>query len=137
MNYREIIESKGFLLLAPKGNSMLPFIHPHTDIIKLINAKGPYKKYQVILFQKGPDYILHRIIKVTDSKLFCIGDNEFVTDIVDCSDVIAIMEGLYRKEKYIHSNQHLSLIFISIWHILTPLRRVIKKIHRSTRGGKS
>lgn len=137
MNYREIIESKGLLLLSAKGPSMLPFIRPNSDIVKLISFEGPFKKYQVVLFQKGSDYILHRIIKVTDSNLICRGDNEFTFDLVKPSDVIAIMDGLFRNEKYIPNHRFFRMIMIRFWHISAPLRRTIKKLVNLLRSSNS
>ena len=64
-SYEDILETKPFFVITPKGTSMLPLLRQGIDTIKVIKPTSPFKKYDVILFKrKDGSYVLHRIIKV-------------------------------------------------------------------------
>lgn len=133
MNYKDILKEKGLILLSPTGDSMLPFIKQNLDIVKLESLTKPLKKYDVILFKKQDDYILHRIIRIKDAFVVCRGDNEFTSDIVNIGDIVAVMSGLYRKEKYIDQKDYIRKATIRLWYFFSFFRKFIKRFIRFIR----
>ena len=78
MNIEKVLEEKGYLMTAPFGTSMLPFIRPQRDIIVVRKYQGEAKCRDVILYRRvGGKLVLHRILEVgADSYVLC-GDNQY------------------------------------------------------------
>ena len=123
----------------PVGVSMWPMIRNRVDTVKLVKIDRPLKKYDVILYQRNNDqYVLHRIIKVNDASYTLCGDNQWqkekgITDKM----IIAVMDGFFRKEKYVTNNNFLYKAYYHLWSLFRPFRKllyylkaVIKKIIR-------
>ena len=101
-SYEDILETKPFFVITPKGTSMLPLLRQGIDTIKVIKPTSPFKKYDVILFKrKDGSYVLHRIIKVKKNCLYLCGDNQVIKEKVMYDQVIGLMEGYFREEEYI------------------------------------
>ncbi len=79
LNLEKVLEEKGYLMTAPFGTSMLPFIRPQRDIIVLRKYQGEAKCRDVILYRRvGGKLVLHRILEVgADSYVLC-GDNQYI-----------------------------------------------------------
>ena len=103
MTYQEIIDLYGECIFAPVGKSMLPLIREGLDTVRLIKVNRPFKKYDVILYQRANgQFVLHRIVRVHQQGLDLMGDNQWsIERDVDPKQVIALMSGIYRQEKYI------------------------------------
>jgi hypothetical protein len=128
VNYIDILNEKGVLLLTPKGKSMSPFIKPKSDIVKLIQINKELKKHDVVLYKKDSSYILHRIIKMNSHKFLVKGDNEIHGEWISKSDTIAYMTGLFRKNRY-YSNDNIFRIFVRMtWYFIFIFKKMILKI---------
>ena len=102
LNIEKVLEEKGYLMTAPFGTSMLPFIRPQRDIIVVRKYQGEAKCRDVILYRRvGGKLVLHRILEVgADSYVLC-GDNQYIKEYgVKKEQVLGVLEGVYRDEKY-------------------------------------
>lgn len=140
--YQEIIEEKGMFIGLPVGVSMWPMIRNRVDTVKLVKIDRPLKKHDVILYiRKNGQYVLHRIIKVNNTAYTLCGDNQWqkekgVTD----NMIIAVMDGFFRKEKYVANNNFFYKTYYHIWALLRPFRKLfyylkagVKKVIRRKR----
>ena len=102
LNFRDIIESKGFLVSTIVGISMYPLLRQRKDSVHLVKIDKPLKKNDVILYQRDSgQYVLHRLIKIKNGKYIFCGDNQWQKEYgITDRHIIALMEGYYRKEKY-------------------------------------
>ena len=66
-SFEEELEQNGTLVFPNKGKSMLPLLRENRDLM-VIRKKGPErcKKYDAVLFRRGEQYVLHRILKVRE-----------------------------------------------------------------------
>ena len=122
-----LIKNQNSVQLHPIGYSMYPLIVPDRDEVIISPLKKKIRRGDVLLFRrKSGKLVLHRVIKVKESKLYFVGDNQ--TEIegpIDPSQVLGIMSSfIHKKTKYSVSNP---LYFLSwqIWLILLPLRKPI------------
>ena len=122
-----LIKYQNSVQLHPIGYSMYPLIVPDRDEVIISPLKKKIRRGDVLLFRrKSGKLVLHRVIKVKESKLYFVGDNQ--TEIegpIDPSQVLGIMSSfIHKKNKYSVSNP---LYFLSwqIWLILLPLRKPI------------
>ena len=122
-----LIKNQSSVQLHPIGYSMYPLIVPERDEVIISPLKKKIRRGDVLLFRrKSGKLVLHRVIKVKESKLYFVGDNQ--TEIegpIETSQVLGIMSSfIHKKTKYSVYNP---LYFLSwqIWLILLPLRKPI------------
>lgn len=142
LNFRDIIESKGFLVSTIVGISMYPLLRQRKDSVHLVKIDKPLKKNDVILYQRDSgQYVLHRLIKIKNGKYIFCGDNQWQKEYgITDRHIIALMEGYYRKEKY-HSVKCFGFkVYTFVISITRPVRRlrdfckrVLRKIFKKKR----
>lgn len=110
VSYRQIIQDNDFFIATPIGTSMMPMIRERIDTVKLVKINRKLKKGDVILYERAnKTYVLHRIVgikrKKGNEKYILCGDNQVVLEkYVEENQIIAVMEGYYRGESYIDSD---------------------------------
>lgn len=111
-----------------KGNSMLPFFRDTKTLIEL-KKTNTYKKYDVILFKLENKYYVHRIIKIKENRIICMGDALTSKEIINESNIIARVIS-YQNKKLINTNSKKYKIRVTLWMLLRPIRRLIIRIIR-------
>lgn len=69
MHIEEVLASQGVYISTTSGVSMYPMLRDRRDTIIIRPVSGRLKKYEVPLYRRGEDYVLHRIVKVTPEGL--------------------------------------------------------------------
>ncbi|MBQ7217042.1 MAG: S24/S26 family peptidase [Synergistaceae bacterium] len=94
----QYLDSAGKLIYTNKGTSMLPLLRQGKDMF-IITKKGSErcKRGDVVLFRRGNDNVLHRIINVNPDSYDILGDNciAYEKGITD-SSIMGIMTGFIR-----------------------------------------
>ena len=139
LNIEKVLEEKGYSMTAPFGTSMLPFIRPQRDIIVVRKYQGEAKCRDVILYRRvGGKLVLHRILEVgADSYVLC-GDNQYIKEYgVKKEQVLGVLEGVYRDEKYIDCKKSSGYkVYVRLWCKSLFMRRIILKVKWTfIRGG--
>lgn len=124
------VERKLILPLNVIGSSMKPLLREHRDTVLLRKYEGNLKKYDIALFKRiDGSYALHRAIKVCDSSHSFCGDNQITIEkgITD-EMIVAVVEGIYRDEKYIPCERFSYKLYSTVRVSLFPIRRLWFKI---------
>lgn len=133
INVKQIIDSKGYYIATPVGNSMYPLLRSRIDCAYLVKIDRPLKRNDVILYQrKTGKYVLHRIIKVRKNDYVICGDNQtnFEKGITN-NEIIAVMKGYYKKEKFYTCDTFkykLYCLFVKISYPFRLIRDLLKKV---------
>lgn len=79
---------------------MLPLLKERRDIVR-IESKDvcDFAISDVVLFKRGEQLVLHRIISKNGSKYEIIGDNQYVSEMVHEQNIIGIMTAFLRDGK--------------------------------------
>ena len=127
----EIIGRDGFVLEMTYGNSMQPMLKQCQNPIIISKLASVLKKSDVILFKDASGkYLLHRIVKVTEHSYITRGDNRIVTECVNPGDVVGILTGYYKGEKFIDCKKNCAYKIYSFLITKYYYFRVFKwKIH--------
>lgn len=124
------IRERGEAIIAPMGSSMLPLLKGDNCQVILKYPDRPLRKYDVVLYRRKTDdrLILHRIIQCTPQGYLIRGDNTYQDEkgITD-EQILGVMTGFYRKNKYISCDNPGYLFYAGIWTLLYPIRKPLVK----------
>lgn len=122
-NAREVLEKEGFLVSTTTGFSMHPMLKDRRDTVIIKKTQGRLKKYDVAFYESNNHLVLHRVIQVLDNGYLIRGDNCFVDEMIDESQIIGVLDVFYRKDKKMHVSDFLYQVYCRIWVLLYPLRK--------------
>jgi len=127
----------GNLVIHSHGVSMWPMIRNGKDSVRIEAVEGRLKKNDIPLYKDARGrYVIHRIIKVTDTGYVICGDGlyEREYDITD-KNIIGRVEGFFRKEKYVSCDSKGYLLYVKIWVGLIFMRKpiiwTVRKLRRA------
>ena len=83
------------------GVSMLPMLKNRRDTIVVAKKTERLKPLDVALYKRGEQYVLHRVLQVTDTGYIIRGDNCYADEIVPEETVIGVLTEFFRKDKHI------------------------------------
>ena len=119
---------------SPRGTSMLPLLKEGRDSVTLSKPVGRLKKYDIPLYRrKNGQYVLHRIVKVSDTYT-CIGDNQFLVEPgIEDVQIIAVCTAFKRKGREYSAYALKWRLYAFFWHHSRFLRRVFSAVLRRTK----
>ena len=134
----QVIENEGKYVCTTSGISMCPLFSDRRDTVIILPITERLKKYDVPLYRRGEEYVLHRIVKVLSESYVICGDNceNYEYGICD-SDIIGCLHAFYRKDKYYTVDNFFYKIYsclivhtFSVRMFLRKLKRFLAKIYR-------
>ena len=104
-SFEEELERSGKIIYRNAGVSMRPLIKQDRDIIIITKPNGRLKKFDIPLYKRNSQYVLHRIVKVRENDYVILGDNclrkEYgITD----DQIIGVLTSLIRNGKEVDLN---------------------------------
>ena len=113
---------------SPRGISMLPLLRQGIDSVVISPLPETLKKYDLPLYRRDDGkYILHRIVEVGET-CTCIGDNQFAPEAgVRRDQMIALVTGFYRDEKYHSVDEPAYRLYCRFWHYSRPIRHFTRR----------
>lgn len=116
------------------GVSMRPLLRERQTHVVLGPIDTPKNK-DIILYQRANgNLVLHRLMKQTEQAYFMRGDNTFGLERIDKSKAFGVVEGIYRKGKYIDvNNSKRYKAYVAFWHIIYPVRFLWVRLKNLTR----
>ncbi|WP_296878117.1 S24/S26 family peptidase [Thomasclavelia sp.] len=128
----DIVNSGKDVSLLISGNSMSPFLIHHRDSIIISKPDKPFKRGDMVFFQRlTGQYVMHRIHHIDKKgKLYIVGDNQTVIEgPVDSKQVFGIINKVIRKGKVLEKKNFWWFFFEKIWIRVIPLRRMIQRMY--------
>ena len=118
----QLLERDGMLVYRTRGTSMEPMLRQNRDIITVRVPSGRLKKYDVALYRRGPDHVLHRVVGVEDGGYRIRGDNTYSTEYVLEEDILGVLTEFRRKGQTIRVSDPGYRCYTRIWCALYPVR---------------
>ena len=101
-NIEDVLKEKGIYVGPTVGVSMLPMLKARRDTVVVVKKEGRLPPLDVALYKRADGaYILHRVLKVTESGYIIRGDNCYADEIVEESTVLGVLREFYQKDKHI------------------------------------
>lgn len=99
-NIKELLDSGGKYVGMTSGVSMLPMIESGKDVVVIEKKTQRLKPLDVALYMRnGKDYVLHRVLEVTEDGYIIRGDNCYNDEIVKEDEVIGVLTQYFKGEK--------------------------------------
>ena len=128
--FEDILARDGRLVYKTRGVSMEPMLRQNRDLVVIRVPDSRLKKYDVALYRRGKDYVLHREIGVADGHYLIRGDNTYAVETVPFGAVIGVLTGFQRKGKQHDVTQKGYRLYVRLWHALYPLRAGYIRLRR-------
>ncbi len=137
---KTLLETEGRFVGTTVGISMLPMIRSGRDVVVIERKTERLKPLDVALYtRKDKDYVLHRVLQVTDSGYIIRGDNCYYDETVKEEEVIGVLTQYFKKEKPIMTDDPKYLRYVKrrlFWYkprralitLKIKLKRVAKRI---------
>jgi len=130
MSHEDALQNNGYDICSPITGSMKPMIRPRRDSVLFVPLIGRATKYDLVLYRRHDKYIMHRIIRVLPEGYLIRGDNGYLKELVLEHQLIGVMQGFYRDERYIERTVLSYRLYASIWPRLHPLIMIYKSVRR-------
>jgi len=122
MTFEELLARDGKLVYRTKGVSMEPMLRQNRDLVVIRVPASRLRKYDVALYKRGKDYVLHRVIGVGEDHYLIRGDNTFAVETVPDDAVIGVLTGFQRRGREHSVTDPGYRAYVRLWDGLYPLR---------------
>ena len=122
-----ILSSSGIYVGPTSGVSMEPMLRTHRDTVVIQKKENRLSVYDVALYMRGDAYVLHRVIRVTDTGYIIRGDNTYEDEIVPEETVIGVLTEFFRKDEHFYCTDEKYLKYVRKRVKSYPVRRVWAK----------
>ena len=130
VTFEELLARDGRLIYKTRGMSMEPMLHENRDLVVIEVLQDRLRKYDVALYRRGKDYVLHRVIGVGDGYYLIRGDNTFGLERVPDTAVIGVLTGFVRKGKQHRTSDAGYKLYVLAWSFLYPVRKMYVRARR-------
>ena len=117
-----LLARDGRLVYRTKGVSMRPMLKQNRDLVIIQAPASRLKKYDVALYRRGKDYVLHRVIGVAEDHYLIRGDNTYAVEHVPDGDVIGVLTGFQRKGREYRVTDRSYRCYVRLWCAAYPVR---------------
>lgn len=129
------LEKGGRARLTVTGWSMMPLLYHRRDAVELIPVSGQQKAGDIILYRReNGQYVLHRIIALTEDGYICCGDNQAMRETVFHTQLLAVVDGFTRKGKRYTLHAPGYRLYTAVWVKLFPIRKYYISLRRYLGG---
>ncbi len=131
----DVLKEKGLYVGPTVGVSMLPMLKNRRDTIIVRPKAGRLQPYDVALYRRGNDYVLHRVLSLTKDGYIIRGDNCYADEKVSEDAVIGVLTEFYRKNKHVLCTDETYLKYVKKRLKTYKIRRFFVLIKAKIVGG--
>ncbi|MBQ5926679.1 MAG: S24/S26 family peptidase [Clostridia bacterium] len=128
LTIEQVLEKEGKYIGPTVGVSMLPMLKTRRDSIVVTKKDGRLKPLDVALYKRGEHYILHRVLKVTDTGYIIRGDNCYADEIVPEECILGVLTEFFRKDEHYFCDDKKYLRYVRRRLKSYPVRRFYVRV---------
>lgn len=119
----QVLEKQGLYVCTTSGVSMRPLFRHRQDTVIIRPVTGRLKKYDLPLYRRGKEYVLHRVVKVLPDSYVICGDNcESLEHGITDDQILGVVTEFYRGERHYAVTDWRHRLYARLWCKLYPLR---------------
>ena len=140
--FEQELKEKGILVYTNVGSSMCPLIRQGKDVMIIRrpqnwdayegNTVSKVRKLDVPLYRRDRgQYVLHRVVKVTEEGYVLRGDNTYSDEkgITD-QNILGVLTGVRRNGKEMSVDSTKYKLYTYFWYYIYPVRKIVVWIKR-------
>lgn len=112
------INENGEFVTVPVGTSMYPMLRNRRDSVYMVkyNGKG-LKRYDLPVYKRvNGVHVMHRCLGKDENGYIMCGDNQWILEHgIQDEQIIAVVKGFYRDEKYIPVEKWHYKLYYKLW----------------------
>ena len=128
------IEKYGRYVGLTNGVSMRPMIKSGKDIVVIAAKKERLGVYDVALYKRGDENVLHRVLEVKENGYVTRGDNCILSEFVPEENVIGVLETCFKGKKQIDLKGKKYLKYVERRLKTYPLRKFFFTAKQKIKG---
>ena len=141
VSIEDVIKNDGEYISTSVGVSMIPMLRDRRDTVVIRAVQGRLERFDVALYRRGDNYVLHRVIKVLPDSYVFRGDNcmRRETGVTD-ADIVGKLDTVIRNDRKISvksKGYRAYSVMIYLAHPFIYLLHGVKNIFRGMFGKKS
>lgn len=123
-SFEQMLAVYGYVVYTCVGVSMMPLLRQRKDIVEIRPLAKRPQKYDVVLYKRKGQYILHRILKaLPDGSYIIAGDhNTFVERDITDEMILGKMVRIIRDGNSIYPNDRKYRLYVHLWCDCYPVR---------------
>lgn len=128
-NVKKELQEGRFVIISTSGVSMQPLLYDKkkkkaTQVL-VEPISGEIRKGDLILFEHGGKFIIHRLIKIKqDGNMITRGDNCLTCEHIKRENILGAVTQIYRKNRTIKDTDRLYRLYVRIWNMIFPFRYI-------------
>lgn len=131
LSVQTALDTYGIWTGAPIGRSMLPLLKEGRDRIVITRFSGCVRRGDVLLYRRADGVlVLHRAMRVLPEGCDCTGDAQTGHEIVHYPQVLGVLTGFFRKEKYVSVTACAYRLYMLFWGNRRILRKFVFFVRR-------
>ena len=130
MTIESLLARDGMLVYRTRGVSMEPMLRQNRDLVVIQPLSRRLKKYDVALYRRGDDYVLHRGIRVESDLYLIRGDNTYTLEKVPEEAVLGVLTGFQRKGREYKTSDPIYQFYVRFWNTIYPMRSAYVRLRR-------
>ena len=123
----DVLARDGVYVSTTVGRSMWPMLRNRRDTIVITPPAGRLSRFDVPLYRRGDDYVLHRVVGLRPGGYRIIGDNCLAYEDVDEGRVIGVLTAFYRGDKPVDMQGVPYRAYVRAWRAIYPLRALLMR----------
>ena len=128
---KELSDEGKVVSMRIAGSSMSPFLCHNRDYIFFTKPDRPFRRGDMVFYQRGTgQYVMHRIWKQDSRGFYIVGDAQTVIEgPVREDQIFALIIKVQRKGKILQPGDFWWEFFEHVWIRIVPVRRIILKLY--------
>lgn len=129
--YEEELERHGKLVYTNVGDSMMPLLRQHRDLMVIEKRPaGRCKKYDAVFYRRpSGQYVMHRILKVRKDDYVICGDNRCLKEFGVKDDwILGVLTAVIRDGREISVKDPMYKLYVHLWCDFFWIRSLIIRI---------
>jgi len=128
--FETLLKRDGTLVYKTSGVSMLPMLRQNRDLVVIRAPVFRPRRYDVVLYRRGRDHVLHRIIRDRGDHYLIRGDNTYVLERVPAEDVIGVLTAFKRDGREHRVTDWTYIVYSRLWCASYPVRALYRAMRR-------
>ncbi len=128
LKIEEVIAKQGYYAGPTVGVSMRPMLKEGRDTIVVCAKTEKLKPLDVALYHRGDAYVLHRVLRPTESGYIIRGDNCYSDENVPESAVFGVLTEFFRRDEHFYCTDKKYLKYAQRRVKTYPIRRFFVRL---------